>query len=168
MLSWVRALAPMISGRAVNRKGDLMSKLQSTAKRVWQSAQLYIGFHRDPKGKMRDQAHVWPPKNAHATIDSNPEDKEAFIVVKSADPNISSDVQIKLHPDKIVLRRDEDAGWEGIVLSPHRVSVQVNGTWIIVNADGSIAHDKDGALLLRQVGLEGASFVGAALFGFKR
>ena len=134
----------MILGRALNQKGDLMSKLQSTAKRVWQSAQLYIGFHRDPKGKMRDQAHVWPPKNAHATIDSNPEDKEAFVVVKSADPNISSDVQIKLHPDKIVLRRDEDAGWEGIVLSPHRVSVQVNGTWIIVNADGSIAHDKDG------------------------
>jgi len=121
-----------------------MSQVKSTARRIWHSAQLYIGFHRDPHGNKRDRAHVWPPKNAHATIDPNPADKEAFLVVKSADQDVTSDVQIKLHPQNIVLRRDEGAGWEGIMVEPNRVSVQVNGTWITINADGSIAHNLDG------------------------
>jgi len=121
-----------------------MSQVKSTVRRIWSSAQLYIGFHRDQKGNLRKEAHVWPPKNANATIDPNPEDKEAFVVVKSANQDVSSDVQIKMHPDKIVLRRDEDAGWAGILVKPDRVAVQVNGVWININADGSIAHDLDG------------------------
>ena len=38
-----------------------MSKIASHAARVWKSAQLYIGFHRDPEGRQRSAPKVWPP-----------------------------------------------------------------------------------------------------------
>jgi len=121
-----------------------MTKLTKTANRFWKSAQLYIGFHKDPNGNPREQAHVWPPKNAQATINPHPNDQEAFLVVKSADPKITKDVQIKLHPERIVLRRDEEASWEGIIAEPSKVIVRVNGIQVTINADGSIAHENDG------------------------
>ncbi len=121
-----------------------MTDIAKAAQRVWRSAQLYIGFHRDQQGNQRSQARVWPPKNARATINPDPTDQEAFVVVKAADKTKTEDVQIKLHPDRIVLRRDESVGWEGIMLKEHSVAVHVNGIWININADGSVAHDLDG------------------------
>lgn len=118
-----------------------MSSISSSARRVWKSAQLYIGFHRDPKGKMRQEPHVWPPKNANATIHPDPAEQEAFMVVKSADGKDDEDVQIKLRPDMIVLRRDCKESWDGVIVSNHSVQVKVDGVSIRINYDGSITRE---------------------------
>ncbi|UWQ44036.1 hypothetical protein K3718_21325 (plasmid) [Leisingera aquaemixtae] len=112
--------------------------------RVWRSAQLYIGFHRDQSGRKRDTAKVWPPKNANATIHSDPEAQEAFVVVKAADQEEPRDVQIKLRPDQIVLRRDPGTGWEGVVVDEFGLAVQVNGAWIRILPDGSVSREVEG------------------------
>ena len=51
-----------------------MGDVKRTALRVWKSAQLYIGFHRDRQGNQRAEAKVWPPKNGNATIHPNPDE----------------------------------------------------------------------------------------------
>ena len=43
----------------------------------------------------------------------------------------AGDVQIKLHPDKIILRRDpETLGWSGIQVDHYGVKVLVGDVWI--------------------------------------
>ncbi|WP_306115066.1 hypothetical protein [Roseovarius sp. MMSF_3305] len=121
-----------------------MDQVRRTALRVWKSAQLYIGFHRDRQGNPRSEAKVWPPKNGNATIHANPEEQEAFLVVKAADKTEPRDVQIKFRPDKIVLRRDPGISWEGIVVEEGLISVQVGGAWVRIKSDGSVAHERDG------------------------
>ena len=121
-----------------------MGDVKRTALRVWKSAQLYIGFHRDRQGNQRSEAKVWPPKNGNATIHANPEEQEAFLVVKAADKTEPRDVQIKFRPDKIVLRRDPGISWEGIVVEDGLISVQVGGAWIRIKSDGSVAQERDG------------------------
>lgn len=123
-----------------------MVQVKNTIDRIWKSAQLYIGFHRDQQGNPRAQAKAWPPKNGNATIHGDPGEQEAFLVVKAADKAAHRDVQVKLRPDRIVLRRDPDPGfgWEGVMVDNHSVSVQVNGVWVRVKADGSITHERDG------------------------
>ena len=118
-----------------------MSKLVSDIRQTWRSAQLYIGFHRDQKGAKRSQPKVWPPKNANATIHSDPTEQEAFVVVKSAAGDVDQDVQIKLRPDKIVLRRDYEQAWNGVLVTDHSVSVAVAGISIRINHDGSITRE---------------------------
>ena len=71
-----------------------MTNIISQARRVWKSAQLYIGFHRDPEGKMRGAPHVWPPKNGKATIHRDPDEQETFVVLKSAHRDSDQDIQI--------------------------------------------------------------------------
>jgi hypothetical protein len=121
-----------------------MDQVTKAVARVWKSAQLYIGFHRDPKGNQREQAKVWPPKNGNASIHPNPEEQVAFLVIKTADSEAPRDVQVKLRPDKIVLRRDPCIGWEGVVVEDYMISVQVNGVWIRIQADGSVSHEMNG------------------------
>lgn len=121
-----------------------MNAVTRTIRQTWRSAQLYIGFHRDQKGNKRDEAKVWPPKNASATIHADPEVQEAFVVVKPADKTNPREVQIKLRPDQIVLRRDPGDAWEGIVVTDTSVSVQVNGIWVHIRPDGAISHELDG------------------------
>lgn len=118
-----------------------MSSIAKKARRVWKSAQLYIGFHRDPEGKMRKEPHVWPPKNANATIHPEPEEQETFLVVKSAEGDAEQDIQIKLRPDMIVLRRDYKDAWDGVIIDDHAVTVKVGGVSIRVNHDGSITRE---------------------------
>lgn len=105
------------------------------------SAQLYIGFHRDPEGKRRDAPKVWPPKNARATIHADPTEQEAFVMLKSVDGDDAQDVQIKLRPDMIVLRRDCPDAWDGIIVDQYSVKVKVGGVSIHVNYDGSISRE---------------------------
>lgn len=121
-----------------------MGDVKQAASRVWKSAQLYIGFHRDQQGNQRAQAKVWPPKNGNASIHPNPEEQEAFLVVKATDKAEPRDVQIKCHPDKIVLRRDPGVSWEGIVVEEGLISVQVGGAWVRIKSDGAVAHERDG------------------------
>ncbi|WP_299154219.1 hypothetical protein [uncultured Tateyamaria sp.] len=118
-----------------------MTKLTRSMHRVWKSAQLYIGFHRDPEGKLRDAPKVWPPKNARATIHADPKEQEAFVMLKSVDGDDAQDVQIKLRPDIIVLRRGCSDAWDGIIADQYSVKVKVGGVSIRVNYDGSIARE---------------------------
>lgn len=118
-----------------------MTSIAKTAHRVWKSAQLYIGFHRDPKGKKRDTPHVWPPKDARATIHDDHTEQEAFMLVKGADGKTDQDVQIKLRPDMIVLRRDYADAWQGVIVDEFAVSVKVGGVSIRINHDGSITRE---------------------------
>jgi hypothetical protein len=136
---------------------------KQTLHRVWRAAKLYIGFHREANGTARAEAKVWAPKDGRATIHPDPEVQECFINVLSETQEPARDVQIKLRPDTIVLRRDQGAGWNGIVVGEHWVSVQVNGIWIRINPDGSITHEKpdnvtyveaDGSVLKRTPSVE--------------
>ena len=118
--------------------------LQKTIARTWKSAQLYIGFHKDQNGAQRREAKVWPPRNGNATIHADPNEQECFLVVKAADADRPRDVQVKLRPSEIVLRRDAGPDWQGVAISEHSVSVQVGGAWVHVNGDGSVTHELDG------------------------
>ncbi len=120
-----------------------MTKLTKSMHRVWKSAQLYIGFHRDPEGKRRDAPKVWPPKNARATIHNDPAEQEVFVMLKSVNGDDAQDVQIKLRPDMIVLRRDCCDAWDGIIADQYSVKVKVGGVSIRVNYDGSIAREDE-------------------------
>lgn len=118
-----------------------MTSIAKSVRRVWKSAQLCIGFHLDPKGMKRKTPHVWWPKNARATLHDDPAEQEAFIVIKGTDGNTDQDVQIKLRPDAIVLRRDFSDAWQGIIVDEFAVSVKVGGVSIRINHDGSIIRE---------------------------
>lgn len=118
-----------------------MSRIATSARRVWKSAQLYIGFHRDPKGQRRETPKVWPPKDARATIHEDPAEQETFLILKSAEGEADQDVQIKLRPDMIVLRRDNKDAWEGIIAEKHTLTVKIAGMSIRINHDGSITRE---------------------------
>ncbi|WP_171181160.1 hypothetical protein [Ruegeria sp. HKCCD8929] len=112
--------------------------------KVWKSAQLLIGFHRDRKGRARDKAKVWSPSNGRARLHADPEQQETFIQVEAESGQSDQDVQIKLRQDQIALRRDGDIGWQGIVLSEHTVAVRTaDGAWIKIDADGSVTRQTE-------------------------
>lgn len=120
-----------------------MTKKSENIARVWRSAQLFIGFHRDQNGRKREVAKVWSPKNANASIHADPSEQEAFLVVKAADESAPRDVQIKLRQEQIVLRRDPGIGWDGIIAEEDGLTVSVNGMRIQIKADGSVTHATD-------------------------
>ncbi|WP_371228081.1 hypothetical protein [Roseovarius sp. 2305UL8-3] len=122
-----------------------MTRLTKSLHRVWRSAQLYIGFHRDLDGREREAPHVWSPKTGRATIHEDPAEQEVFAVLKSAEGDAAQDVQIKLRPDVIVLRRDCADAWEGVAVDQYTVSVNTGGVSIRINHDGSITRDDGGS-----------------------
>ena len=110
---------------------------------AWRSAQLLVAFHRNPDGRARAEPWLWSPKNGVAGVTSDPRAKEAILVVNG--DGDAGDVQIKLHSDKIILRRDpEAAGWSGLSVDHHGVSVLVGDVWVTVNGDGSITRKMRG------------------------
>ena len=112
-------------------------------KSAWRSAQLLIAFHRNPDGGTRAEPHLWSPKNNVAGVTDDPKAKEAFVVVRGHGD--AGDVQIKLHAENIILRRDADTlGWTGIRADHHGVSVLVGDVWIRINGDGSITRKIEG------------------------
>lgn len=115
------------------------TSIEQTARRVWKSAQMYIGFHKDQNGQQRDSAKLWPPKNGSASIHSDPKDQEAIVVVKAADPEDTQDVQVKLHPNRIVVRRDTDKWWQGVAIEDDVIRIKMaDGTLVQVRHDGSV------------------------------
>lgn len=115
------------------------AKVGNAARRVWKSAQMYIGFHKDQSGRERAEPKFWPPKNGSASINADPSAQEAIVVVKAANPNDTKDVQVKLHPNRIVVRRDADMWWQGVAVDDHSVTVRMaDGTIIEVRHDGSV------------------------------
>ncbi len=121
-----------------------MNVAVSTAQKVWKSAQLLIGFHQDQRGRQRDVARVWPPKNASAGIHADPAVQECFLVVKGIAKDQSQDVQVKLREDQIVVRREPGLGWTGVVIEEGRISVRVGDTWVRIAADGTVGHEMNG------------------------
>ncbi|WP_108862351.1 hypothetical protein [Ruegeria sp. Alg231-54] len=116
-----------------------ITKVENAARRVWKSAQMYVGFHKDQNGKQRDQAKLWPPKNGSAGIHDDPGTQEAIVVVKAADPKTTQDVEIKMHPNRIVVRRDADMWWQGVAVDDDTVHVRMaDGTTIVIGYDGSV------------------------------
>lgn len=112
-------------------------------RRVWKAVQLFLGFHVAPDGLRRARPYIWRPKNGNAGI-SNPEDTEVFCVVSAASGRSEDDVQIKLHPDKIVLRRSQGDGWRGVLVG--ECSIQVctpDGVWVTVAHDGTVCRRSD-------------------------
>ena len=112
-------------------------------KSAWKSAQLRIAFHRNKDGRRRQDPRLWNPENGVAGVTDDPKVKEAFLDVRGHGD--AGDVQIKLHPDMIILRRDPGAiGWSGIQVDHHEVRVLVGDVWMIVKADGSIKREVEG------------------------
>lgn len=118
-----------------------MNSVAKTAQRVWKSAQLYIGFHRDPDGTLRDTPRVWPPENGKATLHSDPAEQETFLVLKSAAADADQDIQIRLHTDRIVLRRDDQHAWQGMTIDEDCVAVKLGGVSVRINHDGSLTRE---------------------------
>ncbi len=118
--------------------------IAKTAKRVWKSAQLYIGFHKDRDGKRREKAHVWRPQDGAASIHDDPSEKEAFLVLRAADKDAGEDVQIKLRPDQIVVRRSSGVYWQGIQITEHAVLIRTADDALIkLQADGSVTRQTE-------------------------
>ena len=111
------------------------------ARAVWKSAELLIAFHKNKRRQKRDEPFLWRPKDAIARLLAKPEDQEAFVVLKGEGD--SEDVQIKMHPDKLVIRRDQVLGWSGIIVDEHWVRVKVDNVWIRIDHDGSVVVEKD-------------------------
>ncbi|WP_299821979.1 hypothetical protein [uncultured Jannaschia sp.] len=113
-------------------------------KSAWKSVQLLIAFHRNKDGRRRQDPRLWSPKNGVAGVTDDPNAKESVLVVRGHGD--AGDVQIKLHPDKIILRRDPEAiGWSGLQVDHYGVRVLVGDVWITVQADGSIKREIEGA-----------------------
>ncbi|MBM9595085.1 hypothetical protein [Roseitranquillus sediminis] len=111
-------------------------------KSVWRSAQLLIAFHKTRQRRRRSAPLLWRPNNATARLHDDSEDREAFLVLKG--DGQARDVQIRIRPDKLVLRRSsESMGWSGVVADHHSVSVKVGGTWIAIEADGSVKRESE-------------------------
>ena len=121
-----------------------MTKPTDPLVRVWRTVKLCIGYHRDRDGNRRSKPWIYQPKDAQVAIHPNPSTREAVVFVEGADGQRSNDVSIRLRPDRILLRREAKAGWEGVVVEQQNVVVLVNGIWIWINPDGSVLHEKDG------------------------
>ena len=88
--------------------------------------------------------------------------------MKSADGDVDQDIQIKLRPDMIVLRRDDKSAWEGVRIDALSVSVKVGDISIRVGHDGSVTReDSDSVTWLEADGgvLKKTEFVEASMSG---
>ncbi len=120
--------------------------MMSALKRVWRSAQLFVGFHRDRTGRKRESVKIWQPTDGSASIDPNPDEREALMIVRSGDTEQPRDVQVRLQPDRIMFRRDQGAGWNRIIVEETGVAVEIDGSWIVIRADGSVSREQGGDL----------------------
>lgn len=102
---------------------------------------MLIAFHKNKKREKRDEPFLWRPKDAFARLLAKPEDQEAVVVMKGVD-NVE-DVQIKLHPDKVVIRRDQSLGWSGIIIDENVVRVKIDTVWVRVDQYGSVLVERD-------------------------
>ena len=104
---------------------------------LWSSAELMIAFHKTRARVTRAVPFLWRPQRAVARLFAKPADHEAFLLLKGTDG--CADLQIKLHPDKVVIRRDQVLGWSGIIVDDQVVRVRVDDAWIKIGPDGAVA-----------------------------
>ncbi len=115
-----------------------------TARRVWDSAEFYMAFHKDKMGNARNRPFHWTPERSSLLIDQNPEDKEAFIHLRSTKQVDSEDVHIALRPDFIGILREVETGWQSIVVYEREVNIlMADGTMIRIDLLGSVARLTD-------------------------
>ena len=108
---------------------------------LWSSAELLIAFHKTRARVTRAAPFLWRPQRAVARLLAKPADQEAFVLLKGTDD--CADLQIKLHPDKVVILRDQVLGWSGIILDYQVVRVRVDDAWIRIGPDGAVAVTRD-------------------------
>lgn len=113
-------------------------------RKVWRSVRLFVAFHKDRQKRARRIPYLWPPSDAQAGVtDKDTDGQEAFVLVKGASGS-ERDVQIKVRPDKIILRRDDGPDWSGIIVTDHGVAVRVGDHWVEVRHDGSVKREAAG------------------------
>lgn len=105
-------------------------------RKVWKSAELLIAFHKNKRKERRDSPYLWRPKDGIARLLGPPEDQETVVVLKGEDDH--EDVQIKIHTDKVVVRRDQVLGWSGVIIDDDFVKVKVDNIEITISPDGSV------------------------------
>lgn len=118
-----------------------MSRVPTSVRTAWKSAELLIAFHKNKNKQRRDAPYFWRPRDAFARLLAKPEDQEAVVVLRGADNN--DDVQIKMHSDKIVVRRDRALGWSGVVLDDTQIRIVLDNVLIRIDPDGGVVVEKD-------------------------
>ena len=104
---------------------------------LWSSAELMIAFHKTRTRVTRAAPFLWRPSRATARLLAKPADQEAFVLLKGVDG--CTDLQIKLHSDQVVIRRDQALGWSGIIVDDQLVRVRVADMWIRIGPGGAVA-----------------------------
>lgn len=115
------------------------AKIGNKARRVWKSAQMYLAFHKDQNKRQRKEPKLWPPKNGSASLHGDTTEQETVVVVKSADPAQTRDVEIKMQPNRIVMRREAAMWWQAVAVYDDAVAVRMpDGLVIEIRHDGSV------------------------------
>ena len=114
---------------------------QSRARSIWDRAQMFIAFHRDPARKKRVEPYLWPPKDAAAGLRAETEDQETFVHMRGTDR--ADDVQLKLRANAIIARREPGRGWSGVEINDHSVRVLVGDVWITIDPMGTVKREAD-------------------------
>lgn len=109
--------------------------------RVWKSAQLCVGFHKDRDGRQRRAPHLWTPKDGKASLYSNPNEQESFVLLKSTEGDRTADVQIKMHPDAIEMTRNYQGAWSSVSVDEFAVTIEVAGVRINIGHDGAVTRE---------------------------
>jgi len=121
--------------------------------RVWKSAQLCVGFHKDRDGRQRRAPHLWTPKDGRASLYSNPNEQESFVLLKSAEENSQTDVQIRMRPDVVQMQRGYQGAWNAVTVDEFAVTVAVAGVRINIGHDGTVTRqDQSGTTWLEADG----------------
>lgn len=130
--------------------------MMSTAKkthRVWKSAQLCVGFHKDSRGRPRKVPLLWSPKDGKASLYSNPSEQESFVFLKGSADDSQANVQIRMRPDAIAMTRGYQGAWNQVTVDEFAVSVEVAGLRIRIGHDGAITReDASGTIWLEADG----------------
>lgn len=87
-----------------------------TFRPVWATARMYIAFHIDQSGGRRDAPRFWSPKNGCASLHRDPKTQEVVLVLKAAEPEHEQGVEVKLHPNRIIVRREAEMWWQGVAM----------------------------------------------------
>lgn len=121
--------------------------------RVWKSAQLCVGFHKDRDGRPRRAPHLWTPKDGKASLYSNPNEQESFVLLKSTEGKTQTDVQIRMRPDAIEMTRNYQGAWTAVSADEFAVTVEVAGIQIRIGHDGTVTReDQSGTIWIEADG----------------
>lgn len=104
---------------------------------IFKSAKLMIAFYRDRDGKKLEKPFVWEGKKPGVSIAKKDlSEQESFLLVEGEEG--SRDVEVRLHPEKIILTRDPGDFWTGIVLDEGSIKIAVGGRMVEVAPDGAV------------------------------